>query len=297
MTLEELLFAYLSANAAIRSIATGRLLGFTVKHFGEFLNRTALVGDLTDTNLVSFMRYRRQLGRAETTVENEGVKLLALWRWAAIRSMVAPPSVRIERRRPDAPHALIKPQIRALFKAARRAMGMIGGKPRCVYFPALLGIVWDTGERISAVRALRRIDIDLRMRCVTFRVRKGHGRTLTKPISRSTARALKHWLAIHDADEPFAIVGLTSVYYHLDRILVAAGIPPESRNKFHALRRSHASYLHAAGGDATESLDHSDARVTRMYYLDPRIIMRRRAIDRLFNPFGFWQSVLAWLGW
>jgi integrase len=297
MLLSDLLRAYVAATVTIRSIRTEKLFATVIKHYSEFLTRAAVVDDFSDTNLAAFMRHRRALGRADATVENEAIKLMVLWRWAAARRLCEPPGIRIERRRPETPHALLKHQIRALFRAASRATGSIGGKPRNMFFPALLGAVWDTAERISAVTAVERSDIDLRSREITYRVRKGRGRTITKPISRSTARAIRQWLEVCSDNRPFAVVGLTSIYYHLDRILVDAGIPPEKRNKFHALRKSHASYLHRAGGDATEALDHADGRVTRLYYLDPRVTTRRPALSLLFSPLSLWQRLLAFVGW
>jgi hypothetical protein len=37
------------------------------------------------------------------------------------------------------------------------------------------------------------------------------------------------------------------------------------------MRRSFASHLHAAGGDATKALHHSTRSVTINHYIDPRI--------------------------
>lgn len=50
---------------------------------------------------------------------------------------------------------------------------------------------------------------------------------------------------------------------------------------FHALRKSHASYLEAAGGDATESLGHSNRRLTQTVYLDASICGDKQWADLL----------------
>lgn len=43
------------------------------------------------------------------------------------------------------------------------------------------------------------------------------------------------------------------------------------------MRRSHASWLAYAGGDATAACGHLDATVTRQHYLDPTICGQRHA--------------------
>jgi integrase len=53
------------------------------------------------------------------------------------------------------------------------------------------------------------------------------------------------------------------------KILVAAGLPSRREDKFHRLRKTHASVLHQAGLDASKALDHQDRRTTERY-LDPR---------------------------
>src|SRR5690606_13423466 len=54
-------------------------------------------------------------------------------------------------------------------------------------------------------------------------------------------------------------------------ILESAGMPNDRKHKFHAIRKATASYMHAAGVDATAAMGHSSPDVTMRFYLDPRI--------------------------
>jgi integrase len=57
-----------------------------------------------------------------------------------------------------------------------------------------------------------------------------------------------------------------------------AGVPSRA---FHAIRKASASYVAAAGGDATAHLGHADPAMTRGHYLDPRITETSRGLDFL----------------
>ena len=73
---------------------------------------------------------------------------------------------------------------------------------------------------------------------------------------------------------------ISTFYNRLNRLLKAAHLPTDRRSKCHRVRRTHASYLTAAGGDATQSLGHSSPKTTAGY-LDPRICGTQRAVDLL----------------
>jgi integrase len=66
-------------------------------------------------------------------------------------------------------------------------------------------------------------------------------------------------------------------------ITTRAGLGCDSEVSFHALRRSFASHLAAAGGDAREGLGHASEAVTRKY-LDPRVTNAGKAADWQMLP-------------
>lgn len=298
MSGEELLGEYLANNPRIKSKGTERLLRYALAHFGRYLDKSVEAVDFTDRNLVGFMRYRRGdtvRGRqiAEATLEHEAAKLAALGKYAAHLGLVPPLRFTVSHQKPGTPKAMLDHQIRNLFRAALSAKHSIGGVPENIFFPAVFAIIWDTGERIGAIHKLERRDIDLERLELTFRFRKGgHDRETTRPIRPSTARAIARLIAANPTDRPLAPVIATSLYHHLNRIIAAAGIPQDRRLKFHALRKSHASYYKAAGGDATASLGHSSDAVTLKHYIDPKIAGGKTPTQLLFDPMR--PSFLDW---
>lgn len=297
MLLTELCEDYISSNPDIQSLETARLLRLSAAHFNNFVGHEASATLLLDKNLAGFIQHRRRLGRAETTVERETAKLFTLARHAANLGLVPEPHFRVKKASVEAPIAFMRHEVRALFRATRRYTRNVGHVPGDIYFTAVLLVCWDTAERIGAILKIRKSDIDLRGRWVTIRVRKQRGAPITRRIRRDTARAIRRLLEHHDSEELFQVIGEKSLYYHLNQLLKAAGLPTDRRHKFHCLRRSHASWLYRAGGDATTSLDHASEDITRRFYLDPRVIFRRHAADLLFNPVGIWSRLLAAIGW
>jgi integrase len=297
MRLDDLITEYVRSNPAITSDYTVKLLRGTVKLFSAHLGCDAEIEHLTDTNLKSYLAHRQRIGMAPATVEREGCKILTIWRYAASQGIVKAPTTRMARSAAHLPVAFLRYEVRALFKAARRARGECGGVPNKIFFPALLGLVWDSGERVGAIRALTWGDIDLRKGWVTFRVRKGRGAEMMKRVSWSTRRALRKLYAVHkDCVQPFAHVHLSTKYFHLKSILRDAGLPCDRRSMLHRLRRSHASYLKLAGGDAAASLGHSSEAITVRAYYDPRVVASRQPISLLFNPVGLWSRLIGFFG-
>lgn len=293
MLLTELVAEYIAGNPSIGSAGTVGLYKFVVQHFAEYLGRTPLVDDLTGEHFAGYLRHRKKIGRAASTCQNEAKKLLCVWRYAARRGVIPPPGIKLPRIHPAVPHAYLRSELRRMFRSARRSKREIGGVPVRIYFIALLSVAFDSGERIAAVLKTTRDDYDLRGRWVTFRYRKQDGRMQTKRLRRSTARAIRRLFEAHNHDSPFGFVHFSTVYYHQSSIQLEAGLPVADRRKFHAIRKSHASYLHVKGGDSTDSLGHSSDEVTREIYHDPRITRRKHAVDYLFNPLGWWERFLG----
>jgi integrase len=211
--------------------------------------------------------------------------------------------MRLEKAEPAEPVAFLKREVRTLFKHARTYDLAIAGVPGNELLIALLHVIWDTAERIGALCELDRNDFQLntnwlgvRSGWVTIRSRKNGGRAIVRKLNRSTAKALSKHFKNCPHKRPFGFVHRGTLYYHMGRLLKQAGLPASRRHKFHCLRKSHASYLYAAGGNAQESLDHADASTTRRHYFDARITRTQHAINYLFNPLGWWARLLATLG-
>lgn len=301
MILRLLIAEYLAENANVKSPHTERLLETSAKHFGGYLGREPCVSDFTDKTVTGFIRHRQKLGRAPATVEREVAKLMTLWRYAACCGFVQPPRMRVEKAPPAEPVAFLKGEVRKLFREAARYPSSIAGVDGAMLLVALLSVCWDSAERIGALCEVERSDIQIVQGWIfisgwiTIRSRKNGGRTIVRKLRPSTARALQKLLAACPHKKPFGYVHRGSLYYHLTRLLRQAGLPESRRHKFHCLRRSHASYLHAAGGNAQESLDHADASTTRRHYFDSRITRTQHAIDRLFHPMRMRDRLVSWI--
>ena len=296
MLLATLCAEYIEQNPRVQSAETIRLIGVVCRNFQRFLSRTGKAADLTDANLRAFSRSRRGAGKSLATIDGELSKLMALAKYAAQRGLVPMPLLRVPKSPACVPVAFLRYQIRRLWRAAYRSTTAIGGVPGCIYWPALLDVLWDSGERIRAIYSLSRTDIDLCGRWITFRNRKGQGRPMVKRIRRVTAKNLRRLLQSHVMPEPFAVACMGTIYNQYHTLLADAGLPTDRHSKFHCLRKSHASYLHLAGGDSRASLGHSSDAVTVRHYFDARIVAGRQPIQLLFNPLGLWDRLAGWLG-
>lgn len=253
----------------------------TREHYRAIMRR---FGDtpLSSETIAAYRDTRIAAGVAADTVRGEVGKLIALARWQGIVPVVAVPR-KIRR----APLAWTRHELWRLFRAARRTQRTVYGLPGNIYWPALLGLAYDTGERIGALWRIEWSDIDLRARTVRYRaeIRKGGYADALGTMSRQTATALAMLRRVAPS-RPFAHGCDATLWRAFGRVLQDAGLPSDRRSKFHRLRRTHATLIHALGGDATAALGHASDATTRRHYLDPRAQKK----PRLPSPWG-------WLSW
>jgi len=270
---------------AIR-LDTRRLHEIAINHLGQMLGRQPTLADLNDVTFSRYVAWR--LARvSHETVRGECHKLIALWRWASggKRRWIDPPEVKAPAPVHRLPLALDREQLEALWQAARYYPRMVGVLPGNVVLTALLYVLWDSSERIGAVYQIRRDLIDLKRGWLTIEpeTRKGHTQGRLYKIRAATVAALTRLLAVADGPLPFAEVSLNAYYKHLPYLRESAGLPRWVT--WHTLRKSHASHLVAAGGDARASLGHSSDAITVRHYLDARIASTgRQPCDLLFDP-------------
>lgn len=281
MTLHQFLNDY---YAPIKGICdrTQRLYQFTIKAYGEYLGeaegcgyRDPTLADLDQLSVARFLSWRLR-HREPATASKDRAQLRAMWAlaWdegldgvrrgppANLRKIVVPERV---------PEAWLSDEMRRLVAAASLEPGKIGDVDAGGFFRALMLVIYDTAERISAVLSLRFADVHAGM--VHFRAegRKGHRRDITRSISSDTEDAISR-IALPARSLVFPWDKTIGTLYHrMDGILERAGLPTDRRSKFHRIRRTSASYYEAAGGDAQILLDHSTPALKRKHYLDPRI--------------------------
>lgn len=277
------LSAILDSYESVRLLRPGslRLYRLAIASFAR------LVGDdvacFTDTNLTRFARARLAAGVCAHTIHGEQSKLQTLWRYAAQNRWVERFPVARKISRPvRIPEAWTRGQLDQLFGVLDAAMP-VGSCHGGDWWRALLLTLWDSGERISAVLQLDWPRVDF-----------ARGTILVPAEHTKTGKAdCRYQLAADTLDAigklpreypPFALpFDRGTLYNRLSGLLKAAGLPADRRSKFHRIRRSFASHLTAAGGDATAALGHSSPAVTRLY-LDPTVCGGPAPVTFLFRP-------------
>jgi integrase len=160
-----------------------------------------------------------------------------------------------------------------LLDACKQAKGFVGTVPAGIWWAALVSILMDTGERIGAVRPLKKHHLQGGYLLVPAAFRKGQRRDRLYSLQPATVDLIKQACKSNpNTDDMFPWDrSETYIYKRFSAILKAAGLPTDRRSKFHRIRRTVASAVTAAGGDATAALDHASPKTTKKY-LDPRIV-------------------------
>ncbi len=256
-----------------------------IKHLETFLGRPADATDLTDTNVTDVMQWLITRGCAVPTANKHRTHILALWRFLARKGIVDHwPDVQPFPEPERIPQAWTKAELAKLWQACAAQEGDYEGVPRAGWWLSLHAVLWDTGERISALVSTpwSQLDLDDGWLTVTAEQRKGRRRGKLFRLHADT-RALLQQIADPHRELvwpwPFCSAYLWNRYTLL---LKTAGLSHDRWSKFHRMRRSSASWYEAAGGDATVLLGHSSRRVTEKY-LDPRVCGDRHAADLLFR--------------
>lgn len=261
------------------SARTQKLYQMTIGSYGEFLGCEPTIEHLAEVPVARFLQ-QRMAERAAATAAKDRAQLRALWEFAARRGIVDQfPTLRTIRVPERIPEAWTIGQMQQLLQSASEATGCVGGVPACDFWPALILVCFETGERISAVLGLRWSDVTDDAVIFRAETRKRATRDIYRGI---TPTCREHLEAIRrDRDLVFWWDRCpTDIFRHLNIITKRAGLPHDRRSKFHRIRRTTASYAAAAGVDAQKLLDHASPTTTRRY-LDPRIVKPPQACDVL----------------
>ena len=220
------------------------------------------------------------------TAKKDRNQISALWSYCAKRRYVDQFPTLAQIRAPGRiPRGYTVEEVSALLRQALQARPRI--KPTPVppqqFFPALIRSCWETAERIGSHLALRWRDVDTAGRFVVFPAegRKGATRDILRSISQDQCTWLEKFRR-----EPGDLVwpwtaDKTTLWHHYGILCKRAGV---TNRGFHGLRKSAASYMALAGGDAaaTQLLDHSNPAITKNCYIDVTIAKpKHTAIDLL----------------
>ncbi len=268
---------YKPARLAGKSAHSTRLYKYTIRRFSLWLERPAVVADLTTDKVTRHINDLLEgTDLAAATIDKCRSQLVALWNYAAKRGWLAEwpqiQKLRVPQRVPD---AWTNEEAERLLAACERQGGAIGTVPCNVFWPALVATVFDTAERIGAVMETERHGFDPSgWLTIKAEHRKGGKRDKRFKLRPSTVKRIQ---AVHEASPrndrlfPFPR-NYTYLFKLYGEILEDAGLPSNRRTKFHKIRRTTASNFESRGGNATELLDHESRKTTTASYLDPRVV-------------------------
>ena len=248
-----------------------------LRRFEEFLTRPAQVEDLTDGNIGNachWLRTTKKLGISSASKLREN--LVTIWKLARKRGQLqTDPEIPAIREPQRIPRAWNRVELNQLWEYLRRLPGDVAGVPESLWYCSIASVLWCTGERIGAVWQTSRSQIDLQGGWIVVRAeqRKGKASDRLYRLDGQAVTLLAELLALNvpgDRVWPWPYCQ-TYLWQKWKAILKRCGLPTGREFSFHCLRKSHASHLKAAGGDATQSLGHASDATTNQVYLDPRI--------------------------
>lgn len=290
MTLNQFLAdVYVPLRLRGRSPESVRLLKHAINQFSKWLGRPATLDDLEDL-LVSQWLAAMSAKKSPNSVARERSGILALWNLAQGRGLVRlRPTVAPELVPQATPRAFTADELARLAASARLASGWVGPVPAAVFFQALIAVGLETGERINAILQTPRHCWNRPSLTVPAVVRKGRRQGRIYELS-PEASDLVDAVTRHEGPTVFWwLASDTALRKRWKTITRRAGLGDGRDVQFHALRRSTASHMAAAGLDATSYLGHSTDRITRKSYLDPRVVDATRpkpwqSLPRVFRP-------------
>ncbi len=269
---------------------TKKKFGYALDHWARMVGHEPSTDDLSDEAVEEFQDTLIELiGLAEDTAAMYVKKICALWRFAFHkRYFDVWPMVEVVTPAEKIPVAWTQRELLILFGALTQQTGFVGGVPAADWWLSLHWILWDTWERIGAVLKLPWSQANLEERFLWFAAgtRKGKKRDKGHTLHETTANALRKILQPkRELVFPWPYNRMT-LWNRYKRILFDAGLPFDRYHMFHCMRRSGASHMRAAGGNPSQTLDHSDPKVTERHYIDPRIAPPLSPSSVLFRPIG-----------
>ena len=268
---------YLAQNTRATSVSTLKHYRVTFKQFDTFLQRRARLRDLTDENLAAFMRYICDKGRAVPTVNQKRHYICAFWRWCAKTGLVKRwPTVHAMPEPELIPDAWSLRDLARIFHSCKSQRGVIEGVNAANWWYSIHLFWYYHGERLGASLSAKWSDYDGETLLIPAANRKGRQKAMIYQLVPDVMREINK--IRHPRREliwPWK-PGRCFWYQYRWRIIETAGVPYiRGKSGPQKMRRSYASHLEAAGGDATLGLRHSRSSLTRQSYIDPRIAKER----------------------
>jgi integrase/transcriptional regulator with XRE-family HTH domain len=273
---------------------------FCMNAFDRFLERPATLADLSSKTLCDWMSWMVADEYSVATINGRIKLLMSLWRFAKKRKYLAADDdlsdVELLKRPRRLPTAWSIDEIERLLTACRETPGRILGIPASRYWEALVSLMFDTGLRRAAAFAIRVDEVDFNSH--VLRVPAERMKNLCEQVfwlsDRTMAAILGTFPPSREILFPLACKRAdTAQCRALRKIIRRAGLPAGRRDLFHKIRRSCASHLAAAGGEAVaiKQLGHSDPSCIGRY-IDPRFTSNHEAAKLLPRPGWNGQKVI-----
>lgn len=273
-------------NTRIRDEHTRHQYRIALANLAQTVGHPPTIADLCDDAVAMMMRSLLDRHLAPRTINSRRDRIHAFWSWLAKRGYLStwpttPPVDEPLR----TPRAWTERQLRALFNAAALERGTKKGVPKWQWWTLLLSLLWDSGERVSAILSAKweHLDLETRWLHLPAEIRKGRKRDMIYRLSPETIAQLRMMRRRSPEFLLPPIYARCYLWQAFERLLKEAGLPVNRGSKFHRIRKSVASHFEAAGGDAQRLLGHSSRAITEDY-LDPAICVPPQATDKLFRP-------------
>lgn len=246
--------AYRPLRLRGKSENTTRLYHATFASMARTLGREPVLADIGDDLAVT--RHLEKLASTKSaktgrrlsayTIEKQRTQIMALSRLAFDRGYLTGPRVEVppEPLPERTPEAWTHEEMVRLFAAARAAKGRIGPLLVNAVMPALISLIYDTGERITACLETLRDDYHRPHVLVRAEARKGRRRdklTLLSPLTCDLLDAIvvpsSPWL-IH-----VPVSQRARLWPIFGEIVAAAGLGGGRSAKYHKIRRDRKSVV------------------------------------------------------
>jgi integrase len=268
----------------------------TLDRFRDFLGHEPTTDDLDDLTVAKFLRWRATTVHDQkrglispASLAKDSAQIRTVWNWCARKRLKRADGELLEfpdYKRPLVPRprpvAYTAEDLQRLVTAAKHRKGTIDGVPAAWYWTTKLMALFQTGERIGAVMAIRWGEVDLERHALTFlaATRKGRRETITRAITPELAELMAArrrspeqlvWPWVIDRDP-------NSIYGSLKTLCRTAGV---AYHPYHSIRKSTASYLKKAGVSARRQLGHASEEMAETHYYDEKITGVESALDHL----------------
>jgi integrase len=260
-------------------VGAAEQLQVTARLYGKYLQQLATVDDLNKESIAKFLRWLLNEGRSPGTVKSKRQHLRQLWRFARqLRLADKVPRQLPEIRDPEGEPVSWEPeQLEQLLPLARSWKRQRASKANRWWsgrwMECLLLVLYETGERIGALRKLKRTSFvretgSLYVPCTARKAKRKTRHYALRPTTAALLSSLLDEVPEAECELLFPYLGETkSLRKILTDVLLQAGLPADRSSKFHRFRRTHGTLIAVATDEeaARKALGHSSAKTTARY--------------------------------